>query len=49
MSGLLVSAVEQRDYPTVRAVILIVAAIFIGINLVIDILTSLIDPRVRLQ
>lgn len=49
LSGLLVSAVEQRDYPTVRAVILIVAAIFIGINLVIDILTSLIDPRVRLQ
>lgn len=49
LSGLLVSAVEQRDYPTVRAIILTVAAIFIGINLVIDILTSLLDPRVRLQ
>jgi peptide/nickel transport system permease protein len=49
LSGLLVSAVEQRDYPTVRAVILTVAAIFIGINMVIDILSSLLDPRIRLQ
>lgn len=49
LSGLLVSAVEQRDYPTVRAIILTVAAIFIGINMVIDILSSLLDPRIRLQ
>lgn len=49
LSGLLVTAVEQRDYPTVRAVILIVAAIFIAINLVIDILYSLLDPRITLQ
>lgn len=48
LSGLLVTAVEQRDYPTVRAVILTVAAIFILINLVIDILYSLLDPRIRL-
>jgi len=49
LSGMLVTAVEQRDYPTVRAVILTVAAIFILINLVIDILYSLLDPRIRLQ
>ncbi|WP_054006198.1 ABC transporter permease [Cypionkella psychrotolerans] len=49
LSGMLVTAVEQRDYPTVRAIILTVAAIFIGINLMIDILYSLLDPRVRLQ
>ena len=48
LSGLLVTAVEQRDYPTVRAVILTVAAIFIALNLVIDILYSVLDPRVRL-
>jgi peptide/nickel transport system permease protein len=45
----LVTAVEQRDYPTVRAIILTVAALFIGINLVIDILSSLLDPRIRLK
>ncbi|MGO4852958.1 ABC transporter permease [Phaeovulum sp. W22_SRMD_FR3] len=49
LSGLLVTAVEQRDYPTVRAIILTVAALFIGINLVIDILSSLLDPRIRLK
>lgn len=49
LSGLLVTAVEQRDYPTVRAIILVVAGIFITINLVIDVLYSLLDPRIRLQ
>lgn len=49
LSGMLVTAVEQRDFPTVRAIILTVAAIFIAINLVIDILYSLLDPRIRLQ
>lgn len=49
LSGMLVTAVEQRDFPTVRAVILTVAAIFIAINLAIDLLYSLLDPRIRLQ
>ncbi|GGE13541.1 peptide/nickel transport system permease protein [Gemmobacter megaterium] len=49
LSGFLVSAVEQRDYPSVRAVILTVAAIFIAINLAIEILYSLLDPRIRQQ
>jgi len=49
LSGMLVTAVEQRDYPTVRSIILIVAAIFITINLVIDVLYSVLDPRIRLQ
>lgn len=49
LSGMLVTAVEQRDYPTVRSVILIVAAIFIAINLAIDVLYSVLDPRIRLQ
>ncbi|MCJ8139038.1 ABC transporter permease [Falsirhodobacter halotolerans] len=49
LSGFLVTAVEQRDYPSVRAIILTVAAIFIAINLVIDVLYSLLDPRIRLE
>jgi peptide/nickel transport system permease protein len=48
LSGFLVSAVEQRDYPSVRAVILTVAAIFIGINFLIEVAYSLLDPRIRL-
>ena len=49
LSGLLITAVEQRDFPTVRAIILTVAAIFIAINLVIEILHSLLAPRIRLR
>ena len=49
LSGLLVNAVGQRDYPTVRAIILTVAGIFIAINLVIEILYSILDPRIRLR
>lgn len=49
LSGFLVTAVEQRDYPSVRAVILTVAAIFIAINLAVEIGYSLLDPRIRLS
>jgi len=48
LSGYLVTAVEQRDYPTVRAIILTVAALFIVINLVIELLQMKLDPRVQL-
>ncbi|WP_112663660.1 ABC transporter permease [Microvirga flavescens] len=47
LSGMLVSAVSARDYPTVTAVILVISALFIGLNLVVDILYGLADPRVR--
>lgn len=48
LSGYLVTAVQQRDYPTVRAVILVVAAIFIFINFLVEVLYSVLDPRIRL-
>ncbi len=47
LSGLLVAGVNARDYPTVTAVILVVSALFIGLNLVVDLLYGLADPRVR--
>lgn len=49
MSGFLVTAVEQRDYPVVRAVIMTVSAIFILINLAVEIIYSLLDPRIQLK
>ncbi|MGZ9724127.1 ABC transporter permease [Rhizobium miluonense] len=49
LSGFLVTAVEQRDYPVVRAVIMTVSAIFILINLVVEIIYSLLDPRIQLK
>lgn len=47
LSGMLVSAVNARDYPTVTAVILVISALFITLNLVVDILYGVTDPRVR--
>ncbi len=49
LSGLLVTAVEQRDYPTVRGVILTVAVVFIFINLGLELVYSFLDPRVRFK
>ena len=49
LSGMLIGAVEQRDFPTVRAIILVVAALFITVNLIVEVINSLLDPRVRLS
>lgn len=47
LSGLLVRAVEQRDYPEVQGIVLVICAIFIVLNLVVDLLYAVLDPRVR--
>ncbi|OUN01677.1 MAG: peptide ABC transporter permease [Firmicutes bacterium ZCTH02-B6] len=43
----LVDAIFQRDYPVVQAAILVIAIGFIIINLVVDLLYALVDPRIR--
>ena len=45
---LIVQAVTQRDYPLVQAGVLVLAAIFVAINFVVDLLYAALDPRVRL-
>jgi len=42
-------AVLQRDYPVVQAVVMIIAVIFILINLLVDILYGVLDPRIRIS
>lgn len=44
---LLVSSISNRDYPVVQAIIAIVAIIVIVINLLVDIMYRVIDPRLR--
>ena len=43
----LVDAIFQRDYPVVQAAILVIAVGFIIINLIVDLLYALVDPRIR--
>ncbi|MCE6075276.1 ABC transporter permease subunit [Agrobacterium vitis] len=47
MSTLLVTAISNRNYPLAQGSILVIAALFILINLCVDILYSLLDPRIR--
>jgi peptide/nickel transport system permease protein len=44
---LLLDAIFQRDYPVVQGVILLLATAFMTLNLVVDLLYTLIDPRLR--
>lgn len=46
---LLVTAITNRDFPVVQAVVLYVTALVIIINFVVDILYQLVDPRVRTE
>ena len=43
----LIDAIARRDYPVVQASILISALIFIGVNLVVDLLYGVVNPRMR--
>jgi peptide/nickel transport system permease protein len=47
LGRLTVDAVLARDYPTVQAVILLFALAYVLINLVIDLLYTVLDPRIR--
>jgi peptide/nickel transport system permease protein len=40
-------AVMSRDFPVLQAVVLLMAALFLTINLAVDILYAYIDPRIR--
>lgn len=43
----LVQAVSYRDYPTVQAIIFVMALIFLAVNLAVDLLYGWLDPRIR--
>ena len=43
----LIDAIARRDYPVVQAGILISALIFIGVNLLVDLLYGVLNPRLR--
>lgn len=47
LSGYLVSAVGARDYPEVVGIILVISVLFVLLNLFVDILYGVLDPRVR--
>ena len=47
-SGFLLSkAIINRDVPVLQGTILVLSLVFVATNLVVDLLQSLIDPRIR--
>jgi peptide/nickel transport system permease protein len=42
-------AVEERDYPVLQGTVLLIAAIFIVVNLLVDLLYAVVDPRISLR
>ena len=48
LGRLLLSSIESRDYPVLQGGLLLVVVIAMIVNLVIDLLYRVIDPRVRL-
>jgi peptide/nickel transport system permease protein len=47
MGTALVQAVSYRDYPTVQAIVFVMALVFLVLNLVVDLVYSWLDPRIR--
>jgi ABC-type dipeptide/oligopeptide/nickel transport system permease component len=44
---LAVQAVFERDFPVVESVVLLTATIFVVLNLIVDLLYAVLDPRIR--
>lgn len=49
LGRLLIQSILNRDYPVVQGSILVVSAIFVFSNLLVDVLYSVVDPRIRYQ
>src|SRR5262245_44770555 len=49
LGRLIVQAVPGRDFPVIQAGVFVFALIFVGLNLIVDFLYAVVDPRVRLS
>jgi peptide/nickel transport system permease protein len=49
MGNYLLTAIQQRDYPVVQAVVLVTSFVVVFSNLFVDLAYAVIDPRIRLS
>ena len=47
LGRLLVQAIGTRDYPVIQGCILVILVIYVGINVLVDVLYAYIDPRIE--
>jgi ABC-type dipeptide/oligopeptide/nickel transport system permease component len=46
---LVFNSINQRDIPVVQAAVILFAMLFVGLNLAVDVIYTVLDPRVRLE
>ncbi|MEA4907874.1 MAG: ABC transporter permease [Chloroflexi bacterium] len=46
---LAVTAIQNRDFPLIQGIVLVIAAMYVAVNTLTDIVYAFIDPRIRLQ
>ena len=46
---LIVDSVARRDFPVIAGAVLLAAAIYVGVNAIVDVSYTLIDPRIRYE
>jgi glutathione transport system permease protein len=49
LGRLVVQAIYDRDYPIIQGCILLFSIIFVVINLVVDLLYGILDPRIHYE
>ncbi|MCV7106758.1 ABC transporter permease [Mycolicibacterium chitae] len=49
LGRLVFNAVSARDYPLIQGAVLLIAVLFLLINLLVDVLYAVVDPRIRLS
>ncbi|MGI6130534.1 MAG: ABC transporter permease [Bacillota bacterium] len=47
MGRLVVQALDNRDFPLVQGGVLVMAISYVGVNILVDLLYSIVDPRIR--
>ena len=49
LGSFVVGAIQARDYPDIQGIVLVFAVLYVLINLVLDVLYGLINPRIRVS
>lgn len=49
MGSLVVASVQRRDYPVIQGAVLVTAAVYVLVNLLVDIAYAALDPRIRYE
>lgn len=49
LGRLVFNSVAARDYPVIQGAVLLMAVLFLAVNLLVDVLYAVVDPRIRLS